>query len=343
MADSLRNRTGEGVLDDSNQTIEGKFRYVLTHSSKEFDSRCPLTLALSSAEMLQSTSDGRMYVQLRDVLIDRHGVHPLDLHDSTVPPTKTARDDIIKLMLRGMPEADEISDSEEDAPGEDDADVDTDAAAASGAGNSSMCANYPESRRPVTTAPGVLQPASSPFAPTPTPAPSGRTGTQAPGTRKAPGSTAYDHTIRTSAANSTRSSKGKGKDKEDVGAALKEGFSNYRDTALQMDGKKDERMAKKQKMEHEKLELDKKRADREAEKHKLEMDERARQNRVAQVQEFLSFYDMHLTLEMSGEMAFGERWPEVRPMMEKVIQNRVAARKAAEDKAQEDGEKALNG
>jgi len=110
-----------------------------------------------------------------------------------------------------------------------------------------------------------------------------------------------------------------------------------------MDGKKDERMAKKQKMEHEKLELDKKRADREAEKHKLEMDERARQNRVAQVQEFLSFYDMHLTLEMSGEMAFGERWPEVRPMMEKVIQNRVAARKAAEDKAQEDGEKALNG
>jgi hypothetical protein len=75
--------------------------------------------------MLQSTSDGRMYVQLRDVLIDRHGVHPLDLHDSTVPPTKTARDDTIKLMLRGMPEADEISDSEEDAPGEADADVDT--------------------------------------------------------------------------------------------------------------------------------------------------------------------------------------------------------------------------
>lgn len=72
--------------------------------------------------MLANDNNGRIYLQLRDVLGDRHGVNPIALHDSAAKVTQSAREDTVRLMLRGISHG--LSDTEEDddAPGEADSD-----------------------------------------------------------------------------------------------------------------------------------------------------------------------------------------------------------------------------
>lgn len=68
--------------------------------------------------MLAGTADGRMYLELREVLKDRHTFRPLPTHDSTQPVTKKTREELMAMLRKGL-----SYDTDDDAEGEDDPEV----------------------------------------------------------------------------------------------------------------------------------------------------------------------------------------------------------------------------
>lgn len=168
--------------------------------------------------------------------------------------------------------------------------------------------------------------------------PAGPTG---PASRKTTGKTAYDQAVSgAESAEGTRDGitegKGKGKQKENVGKTVAVGFQTYRAAVEEHDAKLAERSAKRQKLEEDKLALEKERAEREEAKHKLDMQiarrqaaEQDRKSYISQVESFLHLYEIDMGFELSGELAFAEKWLEAKPKMEKVIADRAAQASAA--------------
>ncbi|KAJ9093746.1 hypothetical protein QFC21_006343 [Naganishia friedmannii] len=314
IADMLRNRTGEGVIEETTASID---------------------LTVNALEMLAGDSNGKIYLQLRDVLADRHGVHPLALHESTAPVTQSSREDTVRLMLRGLPDDEPTTD--EDAPGEIDLDFQEGREGEDrediGEDGWNDAEDYGEEEE----------------------GGNGYEGKTAYDTSKPRTTPALERTLRnlddrhlSQTTPADFPPPPKGKERDEIGSTIGDGFSIYQETVSQHDAKKEERLAKKQKFFDEKLELEKVRDKREAAKHKLELEETervvaevVRQRHANQVREFLGYIDLDFGLELSGELAFATQWDTVKPRMERIVANRQAAQGLADRNAVGDGEEAL--
>lgn len=253
-------------------------------------------VCLCILDVLKNSADGRMYLRLRDVLIDRHGVNPLMLHQSSESDPGGERESLMAFLMS--------------AAGDDDDDGGVDGIEGTAACSSTR-ANASDSRRSETAsetpaksaaasncsisgaAPTI---ASSPFGPSCSvkSTPSGFTG---PASRKPAENAAYDITIQAdSAAESSTIYSGsgkrnKGKAKDEVSQVIADGFQAYRETATDRQKKKEERLATKDALEDARLKMEEDREKREAEKHRLEMEAAKRQEHMWQVKDFLTFHD----------------------------------------------------
>ncbi|KAJ9127064.1 hypothetical protein QFC24_001297 [Naganishia onofrii] len=108
VADQMRNQTGFGVGGDDDKEEE-----------EEEDEEAQLG---TIQEMLESTTDGQLYLQLEEVLCNRHSVNPLHIHDSAkvgkVGKVKE-RQSLIDTLLRSAGPAiftdDELTENDNEA------------------------------------------------------------------------------------------------------------------------------------------------------------------------------------------------------------------------------------
>ncbi|KAJ9102234.1 hypothetical protein QFC20_005063, partial [Naganishia adeliensis] len=275
--------------------------------------------------MLGKTTNGRIYLRLRDVLGDNHSINPLVLHESTQPIFEDTRGDLMAFLGNRQ---DGESNDEEDADGEDDDEVLNNISTRANAATSSRA---PDKGKGKST---QLGPASSPFAPATSPTPEGnkapsalvattaRTagtlaiGSTGPASRVPAGNTAYDQSIQAEGSNAAGARAGrqtKGKATADLGAVLAEGFANHQQMATERLLVADVRLAERDRIETEKLKLEQDRAMRESMKHAQEMEMAKIEASIAKMKRCMDLVENYdIGVETAGPMAFGGKalWDE---------------------------------